>query len=160
MPKHSLPPQEQILSYMGRFTNCPYGTPEKGCFFLVIGENKFLLACRHTQRLPCARGNEVAARSLLQRHKLYACPAGARFVVACRRRVDFAGCKVCAARRRGVPFMRTKGTKIRLGLCPKTPLPLSCGWIRTMQKHRPYSAADTLSRCLRCILFWIQQEPN
>lgn len=34
----------------------------KGCFFLVIGENKFLLACRHTQRLPCARGNEVAAR--------------------------------------------------------------------------------------------------
>lgn len=29
MPKHSLPPQEQILSYMGRFTNCPYGTPEK-----------------------------------------------------------------------------------------------------------------------------------
>ena len=51
----------------------------------------------------------------------YACPAGARFVVACRRRVDFAGCKACAARRRGVPFVRTKGTKIRLGLCPKTP---------------------------------------
>ena len=28
VPKHSLPPQEQILSYMGRFINCPYGTPE------------------------------------------------------------------------------------------------------------------------------------
>ena len=39
----------------------------------------------------------------------------------------------CTARRRGVPFVRTKGTKIRLGLCPKTPLPLSCGWIRTMR---------------------------
>ena len=37
----------------------------------------------------------------------------------------------CTARRRGVPFVRTKGTKIRLGLCPKTPLPLSCGWIRS-----------------------------
>lgn len=37
VPKHSLPPQEQILSYMGRFTNCPYGTPEKGwCFFLCF----------------------------------------------------------------------------------------------------------------------------
>ena len=27
----------------------------------------------------------------------------------------------CTARRRGVPFVRTKGTKIRLGLRPKTP---------------------------------------
>jgi len=30
VPKHSLPPQEQILSYVGRFINCPYGTPENG----------------------------------------------------------------------------------------------------------------------------------
>lgn len=29
VPKHSLPPQEQILSYTGRFINCPYGTSEK-----------------------------------------------------------------------------------------------------------------------------------
>ena len=29
MPKHSLPPQEQIFTYWGRFINCPYGTPEK-----------------------------------------------------------------------------------------------------------------------------------
>ena len=63
---------------------------------------------------------------------LYAYPARARFVVACRRREDYAGCKAGTARRRGVPFVRTKGTKIRLGLRPKTPLPLSCGWIRTM----------------------------
>ena len=27
-------------------------------------------------------------------------------------------------------------------------------------KHRPYGAADTLSRCLRRILFWILQGPN
>ena len=59
----------------------------------------------------------------------------------------------CTARRRGVPFVRTKGTKIRLGLRPKTPLLLSCGWIRTMLWHRSYGAADTLSRCLRRILF-------
>ena len=67
---------------------------------------------------------------------------------------------VCTPRRRGVPFTRVKGTKTRLGLCPKTPYPLSCGWIRTMLWHRPYGAADTLSRCLRRILFWIQQRPN
>ena len=28
---------------------------------------------------------------------------------------------VCTPRRRGVPFTRVKGTKTRLGLCPKTP---------------------------------------
>ena len=28
VPKHSLPPQKQILTYWGRFTNCPYETPE------------------------------------------------------------------------------------------------------------------------------------
>ena len=40
---------------------------------------------------------------------------------------------VCTPRRRGVPFTRVKGTKTRLGLCPKTPFSLSCGWIRTMR---------------------------
>ena len=38
---------------------------------------------------------------------------------------------VCTPRRRGVPFTRVKGTKTRLGLCPKTPFSLSCGWIRS-----------------------------
>ena len=39
VPKHSLPPQEQILSYVGRFINCPYGTPEKGCrWFVGVGD--------------------------------------------------------------------------------------------------------------------------
>ena len=40
---------------------------------------------------------------------------------------------VCTPRRRGVPFTRVKGTKTRLGLCPKAPFSLSCGWIRTMR---------------------------
>ena len=47
MPKHSLPPQEQILSYMGRFINCPYGTPENVSGSLVIGgfslQNQYIL---------------------------------------------------------------------------------------------------------------------
>lgn len=35
VPKHSLPPQKQILSYMGRFINCPYApdTETSGVFF-------------------------------------------------------------------------------------------------------------------------------
>ncbi len=36
VPKHSLPPQKQILSYMGRFINCPYApdTEASLIFFL------------------------------------------------------------------------------------------------------------------------------
>lgn len=35
VPKHSLPPQKQILSYMGRFINCPYAPDtEPDIFFL------------------------------------------------------------------------------------------------------------------------------
>ena len=51
VPKHSLPPQEQILSYMGRFINCPYGTPEKspGCFYVQRNFNRFFLGSRPDQ---------------------------------------------------------------------------------------------------------------
>lgn len=38
VPKHSLPPQEQILSYVGRFINCPYGTPEYASRYFFIKE--------------------------------------------------------------------------------------------------------------------------
>lgn len=34
VPKHSLPPQKQILSYMGRFINCPYAPDTDGLRFL------------------------------------------------------------------------------------------------------------------------------
>ena len=38
VPKHSLPPQKQILSYMGRFINCPYAPDTDGCrgFLFVV----------------------------------------------------------------------------------------------------------------------------
>ena len=35
---------------------------------------------------------------------------------------------VCTPRRRGVPFTRVKGTKTRLGLCPKTPVAGCAGY--------------------------------
>ena len=34
----------------------------------------------------------------------------------------------CTPRRRGVPFTRVKGTKTRLGLCPKTPVAGCAGY--------------------------------
>lgn len=37
VPKHSLPPQKQILSYMGRFINCPYAPDTDGRVFLRCG---------------------------------------------------------------------------------------------------------------------------
>ena len=37
VPKHSLPPQKQILSYMGRFINCPYAPDTEPLIFLLGG---------------------------------------------------------------------------------------------------------------------------
>ena len=51
----------------------------------------------------------------------------------------------------GRSFYSCKRNQNTLGAVPQDPLTLSCGWIRTMPRHRPYSAADTLSRCLRRI---------
>lgn len=42
VPKHSLPPQKQILSYMGRFINCPYAPDTEGAVISLghpAGEN-------------------------------------------------------------------------------------------------------------------------
>ena len=60
----------------------------------------------------------------------------------------------CMARRRGVPFTRVKGTKTRLGRCPKTPVAgcagygLICGEsrksIRTAHRIAPKVAAAHL----------------
>ena len=36
VPEHSLPPQEQILTYWGRFTKCPYETVQKAPVFFVV----------------------------------------------------------------------------------------------------------------------------
>ena len=76
-----------------------------------------------------------ASRSLLQRRNLY-------------------------GYRRGGTFESPKVPKSDLGLRPKDPLTAKLRLDTNDAKHRPYGAADTLSRCLRRILFWIQQEPN
>ena len=71
------------------------------------------------------------------------------------------GSFVCTARRRGVPFTRVKGTKTRLGLCPKTPVAgcagygLICGGsrksIRTAHRIAPKVAAGASApTALRC----------
>ena len=36
VPEHSLPPQEQILTYWGRFTKCPYETVQKGSLLFLL----------------------------------------------------------------------------------------------------------------------------
>ena len=59
-----------------------------------------------------------------------------------------------ALRPAGAPYQNT------LGAVPQDPLTLKLRLDTNDAKHRPYSAADTLSRGLRRILFWILQEPN
>ena len=66
---------------------------------------------------------------------LYACPAGRSFY----------SCK------------RNQNT---LGAVPQDPLFAKLRLDMDDAKHRPYGAADTLSRCLRRILFWILLRPN
>ena len=44
VPKHSLPPQEQILSYIGRFINCAYETLDKAVvFYYILRKTCFIL---------------------------------------------------------------------------------------------------------------------
>ena len=47
-----------------------------------------------------------------------------KYHLACRRGGAFCKSIVSTARRGGVPFVRTKGTKIRLGAVPQDPLTL------------------------------------
>ena len=76
-----------------------------------------------------------AARSLVQRHKLYGSPPRPYFSMKKSRQKTYLGqigsrlsasrshrrVTACTARRRGVPFTCVKGTKTHLGLRPKTP---------------------------------------
>lgn len=41
VPEHSLPPQEQILTYWGRFTKCPYETVQKSAGVFSSFSGKF-----------------------------------------------------------------------------------------------------------------------
>ena len=134
--------------------------------------NHFKREKENEKRLSPVCGRLAAGRGLVQRHKLHAYPAGAYFCMRASSRAalhigllslrdrQLSNAPPLLLSPAGLASRRGPHTKTRLGLCPKTPLPLSCGWIRTMQKHRPYGAADTLSRCLQRILFWIQQGPN
>ena len=74
-----------------------------------------------------------ARRGLLFCEEKWAKEFWGRICDRLRRGGDFAGCKAGTPTRRGPTFVRAKVGKTRLGLCPKTPLPLSCGWIRTMR---------------------------
>ena len=59
---------------------------------------------------------------------------------------------ISTARRRGVPFTRVKGTKTRLGLCPKTPVACSAGYERHFSAKKPSVLhADGLKKSLRRI---------
>ena len=60
----------------------------------------------------------------------------------------------------GAYFCMRKSRQNALGAVPQDPLTLKLRLDTNDAKHRPYSAADTLSRCLRRILFWILQGPN
>ena len=57
-------------------------------------------------------------------------------------------------------FYLCKRNQNTLGAVPQDPLTLKLRLDTNDAKHRPYGAADTLSRCLRRILFWTLQEPN
>ena len=86
-----------------------------------------------------------AARSLLQRHNLYGSPPRHSFYsCASSRALLHVGSLSLWDRQpsnapplllspAGLASRRGPHTKTRLGLCPKTPLPLNCGWIRTMR---------------------------
>ena len=51
-------------------------------------------------------------------------------------------------------------TQLTLGAVPQDPLTAKLRLDTNDAWHRPYSAADTLSRYLRRILIWHQQKPN
>ena len=84
---------------------------------------------------------------------LYACPAGASLQSPAAGR-SHQRVAACTARRRGVPFTRVKGTKTRLGRCPKTPVAGCAGYgliyggsrksIRTAHRIAPKVAAAHL----------------
>ena len=62
MPKHSLPPQEQILSYVGRFINCPYGTPENSAKIFSGTARRQGLRLAEEDEKPGSQGESVGLR--------------------------------------------------------------------------------------------------
>ena len=77
---------------------------------------------------------------------------------------------VCTPRRRGVPFTRVKGTKTRLGRCPKTPVAgcagygLICGGsrksIRTAHRIAPKVATGVSALSPHPLSRWRERGPD
>ena len=63
VPKHSLPPQKQILSYMGRFINCPYApdTEASGFCLFIRGPRRRSLAMTMIREVLYTTGITVTA---------------------------------------------------------------------------------------------------
>ena len=80
------------------------------------------------------------------------------------------GSLVCTARRRGVPFTRVKGTKTRLGLCPKTPVAGCAGYglifdgspksIRTAHRIAPKVATGVSALSPHPLSRWRERGPD
>ena len=77
---------------------------------------------------------------------------------------------VCTPRRRGVPFTRVKGTKTRLGLCPKTPVAGCAGYglifdgspksIRTAHRIAPKVATGVSALSPHPLSRWRERGPD
>ena len=76
----------------------------------------------------------------------------------------------CTARRRGVPFTRVKGTKTRLGRCPKTPVAGCAGYgliyggsrksIRTAHRIAPKVATGVSALSPHPLSRWRERGPD
>ena len=87
----------------------------------------------------------AAARRFIKGFNLHAYPAGAYFCMCASSRAALNVGSLSPWDRQpsnapplllspaGLASRRGPHTKTHLGLCPKTPLPLNCGWIRTMR---------------------------
>ena len=86
---------------------------------------------RHIRSLPFGRNfqkshSACGGASFTKGSNLYACRRG--WFVVTFGGASFIKNLISTARRRGVPFTRVKGTKTRLGLCPKTPVAGCAGY--------------------------------
>ena len=83
----------------------------------------------HRDPLGYGRISPIGGASLIKGFDLYAYRRDVREKVCSHLRWrKFYENLVSTARRRGVPFTRVKGTKTRLGRCPKTPVACSAGY--------------------------------
>ena len=95
----------------------------------------------------------------MQRHNLYACPVGDSLWSPNGGTESPEGDGWYGSPP-GRSFYSCKRNQNTLGAVPQDPLFAKLRLDMDDAKHRPYGAADTLSRCLRRILLWILLRPN